>query len=275
MSVAGALTVRDALAAAAAELERAGCETPRLDAELLLGEALGATRAALVARSREPLGIDVEGRFEALLARRAAREPVALILGRRGFRHLELTVTRDVLVPRPETETLVEAALELPRGARVVDVGTGGGAVALALKHERPDLEVVATDISDAALDVARADAQRLGLDVRFARGDLLDGVTGPWDAVVSNPPYVAERERGSLPPELAYEPPGALFAGADGLEVIGRLVAAAPAPWLACEVGAGQAAAVRRLMRAAGYERIGTRRDLAGAERVVVGCGR
>jgi release factor glutamine methyltransferase len=179
-----------------------------------------------------------------------------------------------VLVPRPETELLVEAALGLPRGARVVDVGTGSGAVALALKDERPDLDVLGTDVSDDALAVARANAQRLGLDVALVRADLLDGV-GPVDAVLSNPPYVAEAERATLPLEIArHEPALALFAGPDGLDVVRRLVAqagASAAALLALEVGQGQAPAVVALVRAAGFGAVDTLRDLAGIERVVV----
>ena len=162
----------------------------------------------------------------AVRRRSVGREPVAYITGVKGFRHLDLHVDARVLIPRPETETLVEAALGLPQSARVVDVGTGSGAVALALKDERPDLAVTATDVSEEALAVARANAARLGLDVRFARADLLDGV-GEVDAVVSNPPYV--EDGAELAPEIArHEPAGALYAGLDGLDVVRRLVAQA-----------------------------------------------
>jgi release factor glutamine methyltransferase len=174
-----------------------------------------------------------------------------------------------VLIPRPETEHLVEAALELPEGARVVDVGTGSGAVALALKDERPDLSVVGTDVSVDALAVARANAARLELDVEFLHGDLLEPVTGDVDAVVSNPPYV---EAGAaLAPEIAHEPRGALFAGDDGLDLIRRLVPAALGPFLALEVGQGQAEAVATLCREAGFSDVDVVADLAGIERVVV----
>jgi release factor glutamine methyltransferase len=273
----GGASVREALDSAVIAIAAAGSGTPRLDAELLLAEALGVDRAALVTDPRrEVAGPAVRAFQDAVRRRSAGREPVAYILGRRGFRHIELAVDPRVLVPRPETELLVEVGLELPAGARVVDVGTGSGAVALALKHERPDLEVVGTDVSADALAVARANAERLGLDVELLHGDLLAGADGV-DAVLSNPPYVAERERAVLAPEIVrHEPPGALFAGADGLDVIRRLVpaaaAAAGARLLAIEVGAGQANAVAGLMRAAGYERAGARRDLAGIERVVVG---
>ena len=177
-----------------------------------------------------------------------------------------LAVDPRVLVPRPETEFVVEAALSLPARSRVVDVGTGSGAIALALKDERPDLEVLGTDISADALDVARANAERLGLDVSFVHGDLLAGLDA--DAVVSNPPYVAAGDR--LPPDVGFEPRGALFGGEDGLDVIRRLVKeASDVPFLALEVGAGQAASVASLMGAWDVELV---RDYAGHERVVVG---
>jgi release factor glutamine methyltransferase len=272
----GGASVREALDSAVIAIAAGGSDTPRLDAELLLAGALGVERVALVTDPRrEVAGPAVRAFQDAVRRRSAGREPVAYILGRRGFRYLELAVDARVLVPRPETELLVEVGLELPAGARVVDVGTGSGAVALALKHERPDLDVVGAEVSADALAVARANAARLGLDVQLVHGDLLAGV-GEVDAVLSNPPYVAERERATLAPEIVrHEPPGALFAGADGLDVIRRLVPAAArsgAALLAIEVGAGQAAAVGELVRDAGFEQVDARRDLAGIERVVVG---
>jgi release factor glutamine methyltransferase len=272
----GGVPVREALDGAVTAIAAAGADTPRLDAELLLGHALGVDRAALLtAPEREVTGPAVRA-FQDLVRRRSVgREPVAYLVGRRGFRHLELAVDARVLVPRPETELLVEVALGLPRGARVVDVGTGSGAVALALKDERPDLDVVATDVSQDALAVARANAARLGLDVGLLHGDLLDGA-GDVDAIVANPPYVAEADRAALPPEVArHEPPVALFAGADGLEVVRRLTAAAGASsarFTALEVGAGQARKVERLLQAAGFTSTQRHQDLAGIERVVVG---
>jgi release factor glutamine methyltransferase len=261
-----------ALATARDRLAAAGCDAPRLDAELLLAEVLGVGRERLVLDRHQPLPEAAADSFEALVARRAAREPVAYILGRRGFRHLSLAVDPRVLIPRPETELLVEAALSLPAGSRVLDVGTGSGAVALALKDERPDLEVRGCDVSDDALAVARANAARLGLEVRFARADLLDGE--PCDAVLANLPYVP---RGAeLAPEITrYEPPLALFAGEDGLDVIRRLIAVlatAPVARVALEIGPEQAAQVSALLRAAGFAEVEVRRDLAGLERVVVG---
>lgn len=273
MAFAG-VAVRDALDSAVIAIGAAGSDTPRLDAELLLADALGLDRAALFSDpAREVAGPAVRAFQDAVRRRSVGREPVAYILGRRGFRHIELHLDERVIVPRPETELLVEIGLALPAGARVADVGTGSGAVALALKHERPDLDVLATDISAAAIDIARCNAQRLGLAVAFAQGDLLAGLE-EVDAVLSNPPYVAEGARATLTPEITrHEPPGALFAGYDGLDVIRRLVpAAAGAKLLAVEVGEGQAPKVAALMQAAGFGSVRTRRDLAGIERVVVG---
>jgi release factor glutamine methyltransferase len=264
-------TVRDALDSSLIALTAAGCDTPRLDAEVLLAAAIGVDRAALIAdpgRGLEP----AEARaFQDFARRRVQREPVAYILGRKGFRRLELAVDPRVLIPRPETEHVVEAALGLPVGARVVDVGTGSGAIALALADERPDLSVVGTEVSPGALAVARANAAQLGLSVELLEGDLLEPVSGPVDAVVSNPPYVRAGER--LAPELGYEPVEALYGGEDGLDVYRRLIAAAErAAFIALEIGAGQAADVTSLAREAGFHTIEVIPDLAGIERVVVG---
>jgi release factor glutamine methyltransferase len=263
--------VREALDSAVIALSAAGVDTPRLDAEVLLAHALGVDRARLVIeRDRAVEGPAVRAFQDAVRRRSVEREPVAYITGVKGFRRLDIGVDRRVLIPRPETETLVEAALDLPRGARVVDVGTGSGAVALALKDERPDLEVLATDRSADALAVARANAARLGLDVAFVEGDLLAGLDA--DAVISNPPYVEDGF--PLQPEIArHEPPVALYAGPEGLTVIRRLVAqvaASRARFAAFEVGMGQAAEVAEVLRAAGFGDVATRRDLAGIERVV-----
>jgi release factor glutamine methyltransferase len=228
---------------AARRLAEAGCDTPRLDAELLLRE-----------------GADLE--------RRIAREPVAYILGRKGFRWIELSVDRRVLIPRPDTETLVEMALELaPDGARVHDVGTGSGAVALALKAERPDLVVSASDASADAVDVARENARRLGLEVSLAVARGLP--PGDYDLVVANLPYVREDEWDELAPEIRlYEPREALVSGADGLDAIRSLVGAAPAgTLLALEHAPAQTEAVSELLAEPR-----TVRDLAGRERVTAG---
>jgi release factor glutamine methyltransferase len=266
-------SVRDALDSAVIALTAAGCETPRLDAEVLLAAAMGVGRAALVADPGRGIEPDAARRFADFARRRREREPVAYILGTKGFRHIELAVDPRVLIPRPETEHVVDAVLGLPPGVRVCDVGTGSGAIALALKAERPDLDVVATELSADALAVARANAQRLGLEVELVHGDLLAAVRGPLDAVVSNPPYVEDGAR--LAPEiLRYEPALALRAGPDGLDVLRRLVpdiAASGAPFAALEVGDGQAGAVAGLLRDVGYADVQAVRDLAGIERVVV----
>jgi release factor glutamine methyltransferase len=199
--------------------------------------------------------------------RRREREPVAYIVGRKGFRHIELEVDERVLIPRPETEFVVEAALTLPPGTRVVDVGTGSGAIALALKHERPDLDVVATDVSADALALARHNALRLGLQVEFVHGDLLAGVAA--DAIVSNPPYV-EADAALMPDVVRFEPHVALFGGADGLDVIRRL-AGVQASFLALEHGDRQADAVEAILREAGFGDVTRVRDYAGIERVTV----
>jgi release factor glutamine methyltransferase len=266
-------TLREELAGATASLAEVGCDSPRLDAELLLAHVLGVDRAQLVMRGDEHASTDDSTRYLALLARRAKREPIAYILGHKSFRHINLAVDPRVLIPRPETELLVETGLELPPGARVADVGTGSGAVALALKQERPDLEVIGVDISAGALSVARMNAQRLALQVEWAQADLLDGIS--CEAVLANLPYVAEDEL--LPPEVAhYEPRGALLGGRDGLDVVRRLIEqAGPRPeiaLIALEIGHTQAGATAALLEEAGFSQVDRRRDLAGHERVVVG---
>jgi release factor glutamine methyltransferase len=271
-------STRDALDGAITAITAAGCETPRLDAELLLADALGVSRERLVVDS----DLVVEGPavrvFQNAVRRRAVqREPVAYILGRRGFRGLDLAVDPRALIPRPETELLVEVGLGLPRGARVLDVGTGSGAVALALKDERPDLLLTGSDLSEDALELARRNGNALGLEVAWLRADLLAGVPEEFDAILSNPPYVAESARASLAPEiLRHEPAAALFAGSDGLSAIRALLAQVAARGrvrnLALEVGAGQASAVMDLVRATGFRSARAERDLAGVERVVVG---
>ena len=249
-------TVASGLTAAAARIAAAGCDTPWLDAELLLAHALGSDRAALVREAHRTLAAHEAERFDALVERRVNREPVAYIVGRKGFRHIEVEVDARVLIPRPETELLVETALELPPGARVADVGTGSGAVALALKHERKDLEVTGLDSSADAIAVARANAERLGLDVALRRADLLDG--GSYHAVLANLPYVAEADWAGLQPEIVrFEPRTALVAADRGLALVRRLVAALPGDvrFAALEVGAGQAAKVGEMLIGAGFD--------------------
>jgi release factor glutamine methyltransferase len=274
--------VREALESAVDALAAVGVEDPRLDAELLLAEATGRSRAALVADPGAEVSPAAGRQFGEMVRRRLRREPVAYILGRKGFRRLELAVDPRVLVPRPETELLVELALEL-RPARVLDVGTGSGAIALAVADELPEAEVAATDTSPGALEVARANAQRLGLHerVRFLEGTLPD--EGPFDLVLANLPYVAERDWPSLQPEVTkHEPREALLAGSDGLDAYRALIPECSGHFnryanemtgaLAVEVGEGQASAAAELMRAAGFGEVEVRADLAGIERVVLG---
>jgi len=275
-------SVREALEAAVDALAAVGVDEPRLDAELLLGEAMGCGRSALIADGGAEVPAAAGRLFGEMVRRRLRREPVAYILGRKGFRNLELAVDRRVLVPRPETELLVELALEL-RPERMLDVGTGSGAIALAVADELPGCAVTATDTSAGALEVARANAVRLGLSdrVRFLEGTLPEGET--FDLVLANLPYVAEHDWASLQPEVTqWEPREALLAGPDGLDAYRALIQKSAGPLyryaaqktgaLAVEVGEGQAEAVAALMRQAGFERIETRRDLAGIERVVAG---
>ena len=272
--VAAARTTRQAIAEGSQRLASAGCDSPRLDAEVLLAHALGHdSRARLVLdahRSPDPGQLAC---FQRLLARRERREPVAYILGFKWFRGICVRVDSRVLIPRPETELLVEVALSLPRGARVADVGSGSGAVALALKMERPDLAVTGIEVSEEALAVARENRDRLDVEVEFVRADLLDG--DRYDAVVANLPYVARSAR--LAPEIAlYEPPEAVYAGEDGLASLRRLAAGLKATeavrFAALEVGQDQARAARDLLRSAAFTAIETRGDLAGHERVVIG---
>jgi release factor glutamine methyltransferase len=270
-------SVRDALEGAVGALAAVGVETPRLDAELLLAEATGWDRARLAAAPEVGVPAAAGRRFGEMVRRRLRREPVAYILGRRGFRRIELAVDPRVLVPRPETELLVELALELEPG-RVLDVGTGSGAVALAIAEELPRCEVVATDTSPAALQVARANAERLGL---AGRVELIEGMLPPapgeLDLLVANLPYVAEAEWAGLEPEVTrWEPREALLAGPDGLDVLRVAIPAVAglAPVLALEVGEGQAAAVGELLLEAGFGAVETRPDLAGIARVVIGRG-
>jgi release factor glutamine methyltransferase len=259
--------VRDAVEAAVTALAAAGCSTPRLDAEVLIADALGADRAVLHSSpDRAVTGAQARVIGERV-RRRVAREPVAYILGRRGFRRIDVLVDSRVLIPRPETELLVEVALELAAGSRVHDVGTGSGAVALALLDERPDLVVSASDASPGAADVARANAARLGLPLEVSVG--VGVPAGHFDLVLANLPYVREDEWDGLAPEIRrYEPREALVSGEDGLDAIRELCTAAPAGTrLALEHAPRQAAQVRALLRDPH-----THPDLAGRERVTVG---
>jgi release factor glutamine methyltransferase len=278
-------SVREALGAAVDALRAAGVDEPRLDAELLLGEAMGCKRSVLIADGGAEVPAAAGRLFGEMVRRRLRREPVAYILGRKGFRNIELVVDRRVLVPRPETELLVELALEL-QPASVLDVGTGSGAIALAVTDELLACEVTATDTSAGALEVARGNAERLGLAgrVRLLEGTL--PARESFDLVLANLPYVAERDWPSLQLEVAqWEPREALLAGSDGLDAYrsfipecGRALTRYPeqsSTTLAVEVGEGQAPGVAKLMEEAGFGTIETRRDLAGIERVVIGWTR
>lgn len=266
---------REALTASTDALRAAGIDEPRLDAELFLAAATGWDRARLVAQPDAAIPPAASRRFAEMVRRRLRREPVAYILGRRGFRRLELAVDPRVLIPRPETELLVELALEL-RPDRVLDVGTGSGAVALAIADEMPRCAVIAVDTSPAALELARENAERTGLKdrVEFALGTF-PPTEGGFELVVANLPYVSEAEWDGLQPEVKeWEPREALLAGADGLEAIRAVIPglSGKARVLALEIGTGQAEAVEELLRAAGFDAIETRADLAGIPRVVIG---
>jgi release factor glutamine methyltransferase len=269
-------SVQEALAAAADALAAASVEMPRFDAEVLLAEATGWDRARLAAEPEAEIDAAAARRFGEMVRRRVRREPVAYILGRKGFRGLELAVDGRALIPRPETELLVEIALELhPRTA--LDVGTGSGAVALAVADELPECQVTGTDTSPAAIDLARENSQRLGIDgrVQFERGTVPDGRR--FELVLANLPYVGEDEWQRLAPEITrYEPREALVAGADGVEAIASTVPAAlaalePGASLALEVGAGQAGTVAELLVDLGFRQVEGRPDLAGIPRVVL----
>ncbi len=269
---------RDALDGAITAFTAAGCDTPRLDAEVLLAHVLGVDRARLLAdRELVVAGPAVRAFQNAVRRRSVEREPVAYIVGLRGFRDIELRVDRRALIPRPETELLVEVALALPAGANVLDVGTGSGAVALALAHERPDLSVAGSDLDPGALALAEVNGAHLGLPVRWLRADLLEGIPDDFDALLCNPPYIASGDRATLSPEIVrHEPSRALFAGPDGLDVIRALLVQLARRvrlrFAALEVGAGQSPAVVELTRVAGFPNVRTMLDLAGIERVVVG---
>ncbi|MGB7588756.1 MAG: peptide chain release factor N(5)-glutamine methyltransferase [Solirubrobacterales bacterium] len=262
----------DALNAAVDALAAAGVESPRLDAELLLAEATGWDRAKLVAGPEDDLPATAGRLFAEMVRRRLRREPVAYIVGRKWFRHVELAVDRRVLIPRPETELLVELALEL-RPARVLDVGTGSGAVALAIANEIPECDVVASDTSAVALEVARSNAERLGIEerVRFLEGSVPPDES--FELTVANLPYVSEAEWPALQPEVTgWEPREALLAGADGLDAFRWLIPQVDRGVLALEVGQGQSEAVAEMLRGAGFGSIEIRPDLAGIDRVVRG---
>jgi release factor glutamine methyltransferase len=270
------VTVRDLLVAGTDELSRAGVPSPRVDAEWLLAHALGVSRTELYADGDEAPA-DCERVFRELVARRAAREPLAYVLGEWGFRRLTLSVDSRVLIPRPETEVLVERCLELIAHLaepRVLDIGVGSGAIALAISDEHPGACVVATDSSPEALAVAAENAVRTGLRVELVEGELFACLDGPFDLVVSNPPYVAPEHVGALQPEVGEHEPRAALIESGGTEAIAEqaLTRLAPGGSLAFEVADGKAGEVAALLRRLGYEQVTIGQDLAGRERVVDG---
>ena len=258
------MKLRDALREAEQKLTAAGIDTPRVDAELLLAHAVGTTRSGLYA----DLDRDVGRAWEPLLARRTTREPLAYVLGEWGFRRLTLRTDPRALVPRPETEIVVERALALLEGIelpRVLDIGVGSGAIALALKDERPDAHVIGVDVSLEALSLARENAELLGLEIELREGDVGDAASG-WDLVVSNPPYVDTLD--GLQPELRHEPERALL----GIGFHESIARTARTRFLVLEVGDGQARQVADKLAAAGYLDVTITPDLAGIDRVVEG---
>jgi len=270
------------LAEGIARLQRV-TDQPRLEAEILLGAALGKPRAWLLAHGDERiLDCDATDRYEAYVTRRALAEPVAYILGRKEFWSLTLAVTPDVLIPRPETELVVELALQaLPVGShtRVLDLATGSGAIALAIAHERPLSQVIGTDLAAAALQVAARNRDHLHLaNVTFRHGSWYAPVTGErFDLIVSNPPYIANDDTRVEPAVRRFEPPGALFAAEDGMAALRTIGGAAAAHLtdagsLIVEHGDRQGPAVRQLLQDAGFAAVATHRDLAGFERCTTG---
>ena len=261
------MTVAEALRLAEQQLAEAGVDTPRVDAEWIVAHVLGVSRSAVRADGTCP----VPGKFHVLLERRRNREPLAYVLGEWAFRGLTLKTDARALIPRPETEIVAERCVSLLRGMempRVLDVGAGTGAIALAIAHEHPSARVTAVDTSPAAVALARENAERLGLAVDIREGGIDEAAAG-WDLVVSNPPYVAPGEWESLQPEIReWEPRGALVG--EGLhEEIARRT---NAKWLVLEVGDGQARTVAAALGSLGYGRITISRDLGGTERVVEG---
>lgn len=277
------LTLQDWLRLAAQRLRATGSESPRLDAQILLGHVLNQPRSYLYAHSEDLLTASQQHQVEALLRQRLAGHPVAHLLGRREFWSQELEVGPDTLIPRPETEITLELALEkIPPGAdwALLDLGTGSGALALMLARERPGCRVTATDISAAALAVARRNRERLGVsNLELLEGDWFGPLAGRrFRLIVSNPPYVAEADPHLQTGDVSFEPRAALAAGPAGLDDLQRLIAAAPAHlepggWLVLEHGFDQADAVASLLKEMGFIDINCRSDLAGQPRA--GAGR
>lgn len=271
--------LRQIIEAATANLARQlglSAREARIEAHSLAGHALGVNRAWLIAHDRDEIAPAAQARIEALLARRAAGEPVAYLVGEREFYGRDFMVGPGVLIPRPETEHLVEAALKrAPHNARVLDIGTGSGCIAITLKLERPDLQVSAVDVSAAALNIARANAAELHAEVEFAESDLFHALAGrQFELIVSNPPYIPEADAHLSQGDLRFEPKNALASGPDGLDAIRAIVDQAkahlaPGGWLLFEHGYDQGEAVQGLLKAAGYAKVFLEQDLAGQPRV------
>jgi release factor glutamine methyltransferase len=278
-----ALTLGEALRDAARRLAPAGVDDPAFDARLLLSECVGLAPAALSLHDGETLGDEAACRFAALIDRRLRREPVSHLLGRRGFWTLDLLVTADTLDPRPDSESLIEAVLaacpDRTRPLRLLDLGTGSGCLLLALLAEYPSAHGLGIDRSEAALDIARRNAARSGMEPRsrFAHGDWGTGLDGPFDLILSNPPYIPSAEIDQLAPEVAcFEPRSALDGGPDGLDCYRRIAPdlarlLTPAGLAALEIGAGQAEGVETILAAAGLRPAGRQRDLGGIERCLL----
>jgi release factor glutamine methyltransferase len=275
-------SLRQHLQAAVAQLRAAGSPSPSADAEHLLMHLLGRDRAWLRTHDDASLSSAEAERFAQMLQRRQQGEPVAYIVGGQGFWSLDLQVDRHTLIPRADTELLVEIALGLlpcESQAQVLDLGTGSGAIALAVKKERPSVRMMATDASPDALRVAQANAERLHLAVEYRLSDWFSALAGErFDVVLSNPPYIAENDAHLGQGDLRFEPLSALVAGEAGMRDIRRIGEAAPAHltpggWLAVEHGWQQGAAVRALLAAQGFREVVTHRDLGGQERVTRGC--
>lgn len=269
-------TILSVLDATRAYFEQRGIESARLDAELLIAHALGLSRVMLYARFDQPLSEEERAAIRALVSRRGKREPVAYILGAREFWSTSLHVDPRVLVPRPDTEVLVEVALaRLGEAKRVIDVGTGSGAIAIAIAKERPAMEVLACDVSREALALAEENARAAGASVRFAQSDLLASVEGPFDAVLANLPYIPSADLAGLAADVRdFEPRLALDGGPDGLALVRRLVAEArpklsPGGLIALEAGHDQLDRVAALLTGAGFEEVELRADYGGLPRV------
>ncbi|MFA4974210.1 MAG: peptide chain release factor N(5)-glutamine methyltransferase [bacterium] len=280
------MNISEAIIRAEKKLADCGADTPRLDAEVLLAHALGRSRSGLCLVRKDPIDPDIAEKFDSWIDKRSKGCPVAYITGTREFWSLPIRVSPDVLIPRPETETVVEEALKIARALKrpcaILDVCTGSGCIAAALAQELPEASIVATDLSERALAVAQSNLSGVGRKVKLLAGDLFrpieDQRLGPFDVITANPPYISDSEMPDLPCDVRdFEPRAALAAGPSGLDFISRILKDAlrhlvPGGWLLMEIGAGQsAAAIGTAAEIDGYDTIKTANDLAGIERVVM----